>query len=574
MQPQIEYLVSYRVNPYVSVIENRLNPAVVQYAAFHRLTGDIFEPSERVRSLLTEVDSRLAGEVEPEIQPLIEREFLIANDYDPLTRLVDHLVTRPIHNPAIAYRSENGEWILVRTSMKHRIYSLRPNELPLIVEEKLPSLAADIFVRADGSETLRQIYDALREGAGVEMMQDSEFRAALDFLTNQERQLIKLTTREEDVAYPYAPVNLVPRSLFHSDDTHQANPQTTTEPVIDFHLHGIEEANWEFDQIEPTVNHAFRFPHAALGGLDYGSRFCVATLQPEVVPLLQTAPELEVLEVGGGVGTFARSFITQAASLNGSSINYHILDLSPVLMANQRKILSELLPENKHFQQNATEFDLPGHTFDLIISNEAIADFPVAAVERVSADELQGEGAYYVNKYGLAVKDAPNSFVVNAGAFRFIERAWQHLKPGGTLIVTEYGGHQSYPTRPFHLNHDEFSIHFGHLARCAAKVGFLCRLKTLKEFLTFNDELPVLNGREDHITCLNHVLESHGTTIPYAVISKSDFQRRYQAVVDELQVTGYSFSPLRMAYHFGPGINEFLVLIMIKPQAKEICWTV
>src|SRR5690349_16714590 len=116
MQPQTESTVSYRVNPYVSVIENRLNPAVVQYAAFHRLTGDIFEPSDRIRSVLADADLRLAGEVEPELRPLIDREFLIPEDCDPLSRLVDHLVTRPIHNPALAYRSESGEWILARSS--------------------------------------------------------------------------------------------------------------------------------------------------------------------------------------------------------------------------------------------------------------------------------------------------------------------------------------------------------------------------------------------------------------------------------------------------------------------------
>ena len=97
---------------------------------------------------------------------------------------------------------------------------------------------------------------------------------------------------------------------------------------------------------------------------------------------MNDSPKLEVLEVGGGTGSFARAFIKQAASLNATGVNYHILDLSPALMENQRKILSELLPESRHFQQDATEFDLPGHTFDLIISNEVIADFPVASVQR------------------------------------------------------------------------------------------------------------------------------------------------------------------------------------------------
>src|SRR6185295_1448470 len=155
-----------------------------------------------------------------------------------------------------------------------------------------------------------------------------------------------------------------------------------------------------------------------LGGLNYGSRFCLATLTSEVVPLLDQSRRLNVLEVGGGTGSFARSFMEQALRLGSSdskgvTINYHILDLSPTLMASQRKILSELLPESRHFQQDATEFDLPGHSFDLIISNEVIADFPVAPVH--------GEGAYYIDKYNLSDKNAPASAVVNAGVFRFIE---------------------------------------------------------------------------------------------------------------------------------------------------------
>ena len=356
--------------------------------------------------------------------------------------------------------------------------------------------------------------------------------------------------------------------MYHSDRRDQPRPDSANETIIDFHLYGIEDAGWEFDLIEPTVNHCFRFPHEALGGLDYGSRFCLSTLRPETVPLLNRSRQLEVLEVGGGTGSFAHAFITQAASLNGTSINYHILDLSPALMQSQRKILSELLPENRHFHQDATEFDLPGQTFDLIISNEVIADFPVARVQRNGNNGWQGDGAYYIDKYDLSDKDAPDSFVVNAGCFQFIERAWKHLKPGGTLIVSEYGAEQLYPLQSYHLNHEEFSIHFGHLATCAAKVGFQCRLLTLKEFLGFDDEVLVLNGREEHLVCLNHVLKSYGQVLPYAVISKSDFERRCQGIVERTGLIGYSFSPLKTQYHFGPNITDFLILIMNKP--KEI----
>ncbi len=568
---------SYSINPYISFIESRLFPEFVQHAVFHRLTGMILEPGERVRGLLSatksgsrtslsESDFNGLSEDRTQFIQLIQQEFLIPEGHDPLASLLSHYVTRPIQNPAVAYRSTSGDWILVRTSMDHTVYSRKRDELPEIIEEKLSPLIAGILLMADGARTLQQIFNALRGANGASVLEDAEFRTAIDFLTVQERQLIKFTPRLEDLDHPFTYVNIVPRNLYHSERKDQPRPDSSTEAIIDFHLEGIEDASWEFDQIEPTVNHCFRFPHEALGGLDYGSRFCLSTLRPEVVPLMNGSPLLEVLEVGGGTGSFARSFITQAASLNKTGINYHILDLSPALMENQRKILAELLPESRHFQQNATEFDVPGHTFDLIVSNEVIADFPVASVQRTTANEFEGDGAYYLDKYDLSRKDAPDSFVVNSGAFRFIERAWKHLRPGGTLIVTEYGSDHIYPARSYNLNHDEFTIHFGHLAACAAKVGFECRLLTLKEFLGFDDDVLVLNGREEHLLCLNHVLENYGQVLPYAVISKSDFEKRCQRVVEETGLFGYSFSPLNMGYHFGPSIKDFLVLIMDKPE--------
>lgn len=546
---------TYGINPYISFVESRLFPDVVQHAVFHRLTGEIVEPDERVRSLLLAARSGiplLINEAEPQLRQLVQKEFVIPKGHDPLALLFDQYVTRPIQNPAVAHRSKTGDWILVRTSMMHTVYSRRLDELPEIIEEKLSPLAADILLMADGTKTLRQIFNELR-------VEDSEFRLAIDFLTSQERQLIKFTLRLQDLGEPFSLVNIIPRNLYHSE-------RKDGDAISEFHLSGIEDAAWEFDQIEPTVNHGFRFPHEALGGLDYGSRFCLATLKSEVVPLLNNSPGLEVLEVGGGTGTFARAFLQQAGSLNGTRLNYHILDLSPALMASQRKILSELLPESRHFQQDATEFDLPDHTFDLIISNEVIADFPVASVQREKDGKWQGDGAYYLDRYALSDKDAPDSLVVNAGVFRFIERAWKHLTPGGTLILSEYGSEQRYPLASFNLNHDEFTIHFGHVVACATKVGFQCRLLTLKEFLNFDDEVLVLDGREEHLLCLNHVLTNYGEVLPYAVISKSDFEQRCQSIVEQTGLIGYSFSPLHKGFHFGPNIRDFLVLIMHKPE--------
>ena len=252
---------------------------------------------------------------------------------------------------------------------------------------------------------------------------------------------------------------------------------------------------------------------------------------------------------------------------SGIELNYHILDLSPTLMQSQRKLLSELLPASSHFHQDATKFSIPGHRFDLIIANEVIADFPMAVVHRRldNPREWQGTGAHYLEKYGLATDDAPDSFWVSAGAFDFVERCFEHLSPGGAVLVSEYGGERQYPIQAYQLNHEEFSVHFGHLAACANSVGFNCRLLTLKEFLALDDRVFVLTGREEHFLTLNHVLKKHGMSLPYAVISKKEFEERFQTIVERIELTGFSFSPISSGYHFGPKIDDFMILIMTKP---------
>ena len=574
-------MVSYRISPYLSFIENRLFPGIVQYAVCHRLSGTILEPDETVRSRLlagqfshsvslSEEDLNGAGRDVVQFRELIDREFLISEGYDPLSTFQNHYVARPIQNPALTYHSSSGEVVLVRTSMAFQVFSPRRNELPEVIEEPLSPAAAKIFELADGTKTLQEIFNALRQENG--QLDESEFVEAVMFLTTQERQLIKVTTNPEDLFDPFKPVNTVPRNLYHADRWVSESQDSAPDAILDFHRDGIEEASWEFDLIEPTVNHAFRFPNESFGGVNYGSRFCTAILRPALVSALGGTDRLEVLEVGGGTGTFARAFLGQAQQAQ-IDLNYHILDLSPALIENQKKVLADLSSEIEHFEQDATKFDLPGEQFDLIVANEVIADFPMASVERRLSEESdvnqkrkwQGEGVCYIEKYQLATDDAPNTFVVSAGAFKFVERCWQHLSPGGTLIVTEYGRPHIYPVQSVHLNHDEYSIHFSHLATCAAKVGFSWKLLTLKEFLAIDDEVRVLNGREEHILCLNHVLRQHGKFLPYAVISQSEFEKQFQEVSAAVKLTGFSFSTLSTGYHFGPRIADFMVMIMHKP---------
>src|ERR1700720_2098549 len=113
-------MVPYRINPYAHFIENRLIPGITQYGVFHQCTGDVIEPRERVRSLLlaaklgnrisfSEEDLKNPGEESAQIRQLIEKEFLIPEDYDPLSSFTEQYVVRPKQNPAVAYATEMGE---------------------------------------------------------------------------------------------------------------------------------------------------------------------------------------------------------------------------------------------------------------------------------------------------------------------------------------------------------------------------------------------------------------------------------------------------------------------------------
>jgi Putative S-adenosyl-L-methionine-dependent methyltransferase len=480
-------MVSYTLSPYAHFIESRLIPGASQHAVFHQLTGEVCLLRERVRTLLLAakvgvrvslIDEDLIRLADgAQIRELIEKEFLVPDGFDPLTSFPNHYVVRPIQNPALVYRAETGELLLARTSMQSFAFSPDRNEFPEIIEERMPPEVGEIFLLADGSRSLQQIFESVRAGRKTSLLKDVPFREAINFLTKPERQLIKLAARVKDADDPLSPCNLAPRTLYHAEK--RLASLGGEKPHVSFHL-GIHDALWEFDQIEPTLNHAFRFPSEVLGGFDYGSRFCRSLLRPELLSSLGHSRKLSILEVGGGTGTFAVSFIEQLSHLKTSrfkdvSVCYSILELSPALAEHQKKLLAERGLTVCHFQQDATQFDLNGRKFDLIIANEVVADFPVARVWRkadrphetktgsIARRTWEGEGASYADKYSLDLTDAPAAFVLNAGAFEFLERAWDHLLPGGVIMLTEYGSEHAYPIQAYNLNHEEYSIHFGHV---------------------------------------------------------------------------------------------------------------
>ncbi|HUE81157.1 MAG TPA: hypothetical protein VMM84_03505 [Pyrinomonadaceae bacterium] len=83
-----------------------------------------------------------------------------------------------------------------------------------------------------------------------------------------------------------------------------------------------------------------------------------------------------------------------------------------------------------------------------------------------------------------------------------------------------------------------------------------------------DDQILILDGAAEQIYCLNHILNKFGLSLPYAAISKREFNDRFGEFAEGIGLTGVTFSPLRSGFHFGPPVNDFMVVILNKPRAE------
>jgi hypothetical protein len=87
-------------------------------------------------------------------------------------------------------------------------------------------------------------------------------------------------------------------------------------------------------------------------------------------------------------------------------------------------------------------------------------------------------------------------------------------------------------------------------------------------FLSLDDCVEVLAGQEEHILCLNQVLNRHGVSLPFAILSESEFKQRVGSIPKQIGLSGHSFTPLSNCFLYGPTLDQFFVAIMKKPASK------
>ncbi|MDP2344816.1 MAG: SAM-dependent methyltransferase [Deltaproteobacteria bacterium] len=259
-----------------------------------------------------------------------------------------------------------------------------------------------------------------------------------------------------------------------------------------YHQEVIDDADVQFDDVETTLAHLFAFPSAALQGRTFGGSFCDAVVDT-------SRKSLTVVELGCGTGRFAHDFLDRLKHTRPDvyeTVRYTLVDLSPALQESQRR---RCAPHG-----HRCEFvlrDLLQYTgeqlFDVVISNEVIADLPVRACYRDEAKRYaspnEDEALSCVRRYGLNLDGAPHAVLVNTGAIALVERLDQLVAAGGVAIITEYGSRTRAPIRVVLGGHVEHSIHFGHLETVAAGAELLAATRRVADMVGLDEHTDVID---------------------------------------------------------------------------------
>ena len=126
-------------------------------------------------------------------------EFLIPEGFDFLAPLLDHTLLARFKIRPSAYRSEDRR-VDPGTNFDGAYCLLaKTRRTPEVIEEKLSPLIADILLIAERHKNTSADFHRAKRSEWRKRLEDFEFRAAIDFLTTQERQLIKFTPRLDDL---------------------------------------------------------------------------------------------------------------------------------------------------------------------------------------------------------------------------------------------------------------------------------------------------------------------------------------------------------------------------------------
>ncbi len=329
------------------------------------------------------------------------------------------------------------------------------------------------------------------------------------------------------------------------------------EPVRCKPLHmdiiSIDDMALEHDRECARLSSLLAKPHEVLGGRSYGQ--AVYDVITRYFPI--SGEKCRILEVGGGKGDTARALIQAAKEqLPDTQIDYIIFNPDE----GQAKCLQDALKSIENIRIVTGDIEkiaeiLDGEKFDIIYSDEFLANLPSVAVRKMSLggddeDEEEdedrpddgelkpahaadnnkitfigeGDAVQLIFKYKLNLCDAPEDFILNSGALRLIGNLAKLASFDTQMFLVEFGEDIKYPVQTLEDGHITYSQHFGILKQAAKKLGFLADSRYWMEELEINRDLKMFATTRSQFKAIRQMLADNGVTMERKPYTQVEFE--------------------------------------------------
>jgi SAM-dependent methyltransferase len=553
---------------------------------YHDLYGFLLEMSADLKSLVDFFgDAQTAEEAAQAYSELwnrdqigqfmgvfLQHKVLVPENVKEIDGLADVV---PIKGPWIlAHRLDDGT-IQTVTS---RGFGSEPWAKPVL--EKWDAWASELWRSIDGERPLRRLAMAMTEAYDGDLQEDLQHAQELIAAwTHSKRQLTRTLPAPRSQmqrvppyassTMPYAPYGYTGLAYDDSDGGPHSRDLKT------YHQQTIQDAEAQFEELETTLSHLLSDPHPALNNRSYGQKFAGVALSHGWLGAGRPTPAhgWQVAEVGGGTGRFAAAMVAELAK-ELSDLHYTVVDLSPALHAAQTQRLSDAgllgpgLPAATLIG-DAQQLPFGDAAIDFLVSNEVIADLPMGMITRASiaAGQVDGESdataLEIFRRYALSAERAPEPVPIQVGATRFVEEIARVLRPGGTAVVTEFGDEKQFPIESTHLDHGEWSVHFGHLAQVAEKNGLRASLVPVPELISLDPSVWVLASNRTQFRNLRYLLRSVGCDLPKRALTPEQFSVACGGSLRADRLEGLQFRPIGERV-MGIVPSEFKALVLQK----------